>query len=104
MALCPTASAGSTSRGRSDRAGWFLPGPSVKVRRSYLLSAGGSAPSSFSAGFLTTYDPESGIDNCALQRGWMKDRDRVRIWMYRETHNALNFGKYERAGREIRRH
>ena len=53
MALCPTASAGSTSRGRSDRAGWFLPGPSVKVRRSYLLSAGGSAPSSFSAGFLT---------------------------------------------------
>jgi 2,5-furandicarboxylate decarboxylase 1 len=55
----------------------------------------------FSAGFLTTYDPESGIDNCALQRGWMKDRDRVRIWMYRETHNALNFGKYEHAGREM---
>jgi 2,5-furandicarboxylate decarboxylase 1 len=55
----------------------------------------------FSAGFLTTYDPDSGIDNCALQRGWMKERDRVRIWMYRETHNALNFDKYERAGREM---
>ncbi len=55
----------------------------------------------FSAGFLTTYDPDSGIDNCALQRGWMMEPNLVRIWMYRETHNALNFAKYERAGREM---
>jgi hypothetical protein len=43
----------STFRGRSDQAGWFLPGPSAKVRRSYPLSARGSAPSSFNAAFLT---------------------------------------------------
>ncbi len=40
-----------------------------------------------SAGFLTTYDPETGIDNCALQRGWMLGKRELRIFPNRASHN-----------------
>lgn len=47
-----------------------------------------------SAGFLTTYDPESGADNCALQRSWVVDRDRLRAYPSTFSQNRLNHEKF----------
>jgi UbiD family decarboxylase len=50
----------------------------------------------FSAGFLTTYDPDSGIDNCSLVRGWIMDKDTIRSYITpRPAHNAWNLYKHE---------
>jgi len=47
------------------------------------------------AGFLTTYDPDSGIDNCALQRGWVIEKDLVRVYVHPTMHNGINLHKHE---------
>ena len=48
------------------------------------------------AGFVTTYDPDSGIDNCALQRAWIKEKDTLRIFISpRPTHNGVNMWKHD---------
>ena len=50
----------------------------------------------FSSGFMTTYDPDTGIDNVALQRGWAKEKDTLRSYLIAgESHNNLNQRKYE---------
>lgn len=50
----------------------------------------------FSAGFFTTYDPDSGIDNCALQRGWIKEQNAIRVFVApRPGHNGWNLHKHE---------
>lgn len=54
-----------------------------------------------SAGFLTTYDPDTGTDNCALQRGWVKERDTVRIMIFPRMHNGINLSKYEKQNRDM---
>jgi 2,5-furandicarboxylate decarboxylase 1 len=55
-----------------------------------------------SAGFLTTYDPESGVDNCALQRGWISDQREIRIFPNKASHNAWNIRKAEERGDDPR--
>ncbi|MBM2809957.1 MAG: hypothetical protein HW416_716 [Chloroflexi bacterium] len=50
------------------------------------------------AGFLTTYDPDTGIDNCALQRGWIYDDHEIRIFPNSHSHNGMNLAKYEKRG------
>ncbi len=50
----------------------------------------------FSAGFLTTHDPDTGTDNCALQRGWILEKDVIRVFITkRPAHNAWNLYKHE---------
>ena len=49
------------------------------------------------AGFLTCYDPDTGIDNCALQRGWIKKEREIRIHIGHHSHNGMIFSKHERA-------
>jgi 2,5-furandicarboxylate decarboxylase 1 len=56
----------------------------------------------FTAGFVTTYDPDSGIDNCAIQRGWIKEKDTVRIWIDPSQHNGFNLSKYEKRNQDMR--
>jgi 2,5-furandicarboxylate decarboxylase 1 len=51
-----------------------------------------------SAGYLTTYDPDTGIDNCALQRGWLYDKKELRIFPNRASHNRWNINKWEERG------
>ncbi len=47
-------------------------------------------------GSLITYDPDSGIDNCSLQRGWIKEKDTIRISIKtRPMHNGWNLYKHE---------
>lgn len=56
----------------------------------------------FTAGFMTTYDPESGIDNSALHRGWMVEKDKVRTYLTPFSHARFNFDKHENAGKDMR--
>jgi 2,5-furandicarboxylate decarboxylase 1 len=55
-----------------------------------------------SAGFLTTYDPDTSIDNCALQRGWVYGRREIRIYPNRSSHNRWNIRKWEARGEDTR--
>ncbi len=53
-------------------------------------------------GFLTTYEPDSGVDNCALQRGWIYDAREIRIFANGSSHNGRNIQKYEERGEDVR--
>jgi len=55
-----------------------------------------------SAGYLTTYDPDTGIDNCALQRGWLYGKRELRIFPNRSSHNRWNINKSEKRGEDAR--
>ena len=67
------------------------------------LVHGGWDPGPYlSAGFLTTYDPDSGIDNCALQRGWIRDDGEIRIYPLASSHNGVNIAKNEALGQDTR--
>jgi 2,5-furandicarboxylate decarboxylase 1 len=55
-----------------------------------------------SAGYITTYDPDSGVDNCALQRGWFYDEKEIRIFPNRASHNRWNINKQEKLGQDAR--
>jgi len=55
-----------------------------------------------SAGYLTTYDPDSGVDNCALQRGWLYDRRELRVFPAQASHNYWNIQKLEGRGEDPR--
>ncbi|MDP2728814.1 MAG: UbiD family decarboxylase [Dehalococcoidia bacterium] len=54
------------------------------------------------AGFLTCYDPETGILNSAIHRGWIKGKDEVRVYISPPTHNFHIFKKYETRGEDMK--
>ncbi len=56
----------------------------------------------FTAGFMTTYDPDTGIDNCALHRGWIVDKRTVRFYLTPYVHNRFTMNKFEANGQEMR--
>ena len=57
----------------------------------------------FSAGFMTTYDPDTGIDNTALQRGWAKEKDTIISFLLTgASHNNLNQRKYEAKNEDMK--
>jgi UbiD family decarboxylase len=56
----------------------------------------------FTAGFFTTYDPDSGIDNSALHRGWMVEKDRVRCYLTPFSHARSTFDVHEARGEDMR--
>jgi UbiD family decarboxylase len=53
------------------------------------------------AGFFLTYGRESRVDNSALQRGWLTERDEIRVFLGRQSHNWHNLLQYERAGEDM---
>jgi 2,5-furandicarboxylate decarboxylase 1 len=55
-----------------------------------------------SAGFLTTFEPDSGIDNCSMQRGWIVGPRTMRCSLLPYSHNRYNFDKLEQRGEDIR--
>jgi 2,5-furandicarboxylate decarboxylase 1 len=55
-----------------------------------------------SSGFATTYDPDSGIDNCGIQRGFVKAKDEIRFWPCLGTHNNFNLQKHWDGGQDMR--
>lgn len=52
-------------------------------------------------GFVTTYDPDSGIDNTALQRIWVKSPRRTGYWPAIVTHNMRNLEKWWARGEDM---
>lgn len=57
----------------------------------------------FSSAFTTCYDPDSGVDNSALLRGWIKEKDTVRITMGpRPGHTATNVYKHELKNQDMK--
>ncbi|MCB1624745.1 MAG: UbiD family decarboxylase [Pseudomonadales bacterium] len=46
------------------------------------------------AAHATTYDPDTGIDNTAIQRCWVKAPRRMTYFPYPTTHNARNVRKF----------
>jgi 2,5-furandicarboxylate decarboxylase 1 len=46
------------------------------------------------AAHATTLDPDSGIDNTAIQRCWIKSGQRMSWYPYPASHNALNLAKW----------
>jgi 2,5-furandicarboxylate decarboxylase 1 len=52
-------------------------------------------------GFVTTYDPDTGIDNTALQRIWVKSPRRTGYWPAIVTHNKRNVEKWWARGEDM---
>lgn len=57
----------------------------------------------FSSAFTTCYDPDTGIDNSAVLRGWIYEKDTVRLTMGpRPGHTATNFYKHELKNQDMK--
>lgn len=57
----------------------------------------------FSSGCLITYDPDTGIDNCSIQRGWAKEKDTIRTLIgARPMHNGWNLYKHELKNQDMK--
>lgn len=52
-------------------------------------------------GLFLTYNRESRLDNSAMHRGWLTDRDEIRVFLGPPTHNAQNLRQYEAAGEDM---
>lgn len=46
------------------------------------------------AGFVTTYDPDTGIDNTAIQRLWVKSKNQLGYFAIKGSHNWNNVMKF----------
>lgn len=56
----------------------------------------------FSSGSLITYDPDSGIDNCSIQRGWIIAKNMVRVFIAMSMHNGMNLHKHELRNQDMK--
>ncbi|MDP2726850.1 MAG: UbiD family decarboxylase, partial [Dehalococcoidia bacterium] len=54
------------------------------------------------AGYLTCYDPDTGVVNSALHRGWIKGKNEIRVYISTPTHNFTIFNKYESRGQDMK--
>src|SRR5512145_1869374 len=52
-------------------------------------------------GFFLSFNRDSGLDNSALQRGWLVDRDEIRVFLGPSTHNAHNLRQCEENGEDM---
>ncbi len=52
-------------------------------------------------GFVTTYDPDTGIDNCGLQRLWVKGPGRTGYWPATASHGMQNMRKWWAQGKDM---
>ncbi|MBI2953190.1 MAG: UbiD family decarboxylase [Chloroflexi bacterium] len=56
----------------------------------------------FTAAYITSYDIDTGIDNSAMQRGWMRTRNEIRVSLNPHCHNMLNLRKHERLNKDMK--
>ena len=52
------------------------------------------------AAHATTYDPETGVDNTAIQRCWVKGKSRMSYYPYPASHNNRNMRKFWAKGQD----
>lgn len=53
-------------------------------------------------GFLTCYDPDTGVANSSISRGWIKEKDEIRVYITPPTHNYHILSKHEAKGEDMR--
>lgn len=53
------------------------------------------------SGFVTTYDPDTGIDNCSLQRIWVKNPRHTTFWPTLTSHTYQNLNKFWARGEDM---
>ena len=52
-------------------------------------------------GHFLTFNRNTGLDNSALQRGWLAGKDEIRVFLGPSTHNAHNLRQYEENGEDM---
>jgi 2,5-furandicarboxylate decarboxylase 1 len=52
-------------------------------------------------GHFLTFNRNNGLDNSALQRGWLAGKDEIRVFLGPSTHNAHNLRQYEESGEDM---
>ena len=57
-------------------------------------------PELITEGQFLRFNRNTGVDNSAMHRGWLADRDEVRIWFAPNSHNAHNLRYCEEAGED----
>jgi len=53
-------------------------------------------------GLLTCYDDESKKDNCALHRGWIKEKNEIRVFLSSHTHANLLLSRHEEKNEDMK--
>lgn len=53
-------------------------------------------------GYFTCYDDDTGIDNTALHRGWIKDKKEIRVFLSAHTHANLLLQRHEGMRKDMR--
>jgi UbiD family decarboxylase len=77
-------------------------GAEVDVRRFPALWHHTMDPGRYiTEGLFLTYNRLSRRDNSAMHRGWLADRDEIRVLLGPSTHNAYNLREYEEAGEDM---
>lgn len=77
-------------------------GASVDLRRFPAPRHHATDPGRYiTEGLFLTFNRTTRRDNSAMQRGWIADRDEVRVWLGPSTHNAHNLRQYEEAGEDM---
>ncbi len=77
-------------------------GAEVDVRRLPALRHHRMDPGRYiTEGLFLTFNRETRLDNSAMQRGWLVDRDEIRVFIGPSTHNADNLRGYEEAGEDM---
>ena len=52
-------------------------------------------------GHFLTFNRATGLDNSAMQRGWLAGKDEIRVFLGPSTHNAHNLRQFEEAGEDM---
>src|SRR5258705_570206 len=76
-------------------------GSDIDVRRFPALRHHRMDPGRYiTEGHFLTFNRNTGVDNSAMHRGWLADRDDVRVWLAPNSHNAHNLRYWEEAGED----
>jgi len=77
-------------------------GSDLDVRRIPALLHHSMDPGRYiTEGLFLTFNRYSGLDNSAMQRGWLAGKDEIRIFLGPSTHNRHNLRQYEEAGEDM---
>ncbi len=72
-----------------------LEGDAASLMRLPVLTQHELEPGPYlTASHATTFDPDSGVDNTAIQRSWVRGPRRMTWFSYPTTHNARNLRKF----------
>ena len=103
MSACKSASSRSSSPGTQAPVKQVVEkGADIDVRRFPAPLHHRMDPGRYiTEGHFLTFNRNSGLDNSALQRGWLAGKDEIRVFLGPSTHNAHNLRQYEENGEDM---